>query len=263
VKRGTLACETMAKSLLTFRSIARAPIQGVLSRLLQLQLPAPVQRFAQGTMRRVLREFPLLGELLELSRVVIERAAGNGVVSAPVTVAAVAAVPTSKPVAPAVVSAAGVAGVAAAVTPVSAVAPSNGAGKLASSARDRLLAELRGPSAEAALAAVEAMAASGDPQAYETLLATLRNTDGYFHPLVRVAAMRALADDRSEAVRAAIVASIDSVSAEVSLAAIAALTQYPPELALAPIKRVVEDRSGYFAPEVRAAAERALDRLGN
>lgn len=236
----------MAKSLLT---LARAPIQGVLSRLLQLQLPAPVQRFAQGTMRRVLREFPLLGELLELSRVVIERAAGSGMVSAPVTVAGVAAVPTTKPVA------------TAPVAPVA--APSNGAGKLGSSVRDRLLADLRGPSAEAALTAVEAMAASGDPQAYETLLATLRNTDGYFHPLVRVAAMRALADDRSEPVRAAIVASIDSVSAEVSLAAIAALTQYAPEHALAPIKRVVEDRSGYFAPEVRAAAERALDRLGN
>ena len=246
----------MAKSLLT---LARAPIQGVLSRLLQLQLPAPVQRFAQGTMRRVLREFPLLGELLELSRVVIERAAGSGMVSAPVTVAGVAAVPTTKPVAAGVASVAGIA----AVPVVSAVAPSNGAGKLGSSVRDRLLADLRGPSAEAALTAVEAMAASGDPQAYETLLATLRNTDGYFHPLVRVAAMRALADDRSEPVRAAIVASIDSVSAEVSLAAIAALTQYAPEHALAPIKRVVEDRSGYFAPEVRAAAERALDRLGN
>ena len=73
----------------------------------------------------------------------------------------------------------------------------------------------------------------------------------------------ALAKDRSDAVRAAIVAAIDSASAEVSLAAIAALAQHAPEHASAPIRRVVEDRSGYFAPEVRAAAERALQRLAS
>jgi hypothetical protein len=226
----------------------------VLARVVKVQLPAPVQRFARGTMRRLLREFPLLGELLELSRVVIDRVTESGVVSVPVSAAAVAAVPTSQPVRRA----------------VSGVAPrqhpnAQGANGTVASALDvpALLGELRAPSAEAAIAAVEALAASSDPRAHDGLLAIVRNTDGYFHPLVRVAALRALAGDRSEAVRAAIVASIDSVSAEVSLAAIAALAQYAPEHAGVPIRRVVEDRSGYFAPEVRAAAERALQRLAS
>lgn len=233
---------------------ARAPIQLVLARVVKVQLPAPVQRFAQGTMRRLLREFPLLGELLELSRVVIDRVTAEGVVSAPVSAAAVAAVPTSQPVKRA----------------TSAVAPAqvslvDGNRANGSQAVDvvTLLGELRAPSAEAAIAAVEALARSGDRRAHDGLLAILRNADGYFHPLVRVAALRALADDRSDAVRAAVVAAIDSASAEVSLAAIAALAQYAPEHASAPIRRVVEDRSGYFAPEVRAAAERALQRLAS
>jgi hypothetical protein len=242
----------MPKNLST---LARAPLQLVLARVVKVQLPAPVQRFAHGTIRRLLRELPLLGELLELSRVVIDRVTAEGVVSAPVSAAAVAAVPTSKPVARAATAVA-----SAAQVNLGDDQRANGSPAVEVPA---LLDAQRAPSAEAAIAAVEALASSSDPRAHDGLLAILRNADGYFHPLVRVAALRALAEDRTEPVRAAIVAAIDSASAEVSLAAIAALAQHAPEQASAPIRRVVEDRSGYFAPEVRAAAERALQRLAS
>jgi hypothetical protein len=95
------------------------------------------------------------------------------------------------------------------------------------------------------------------------LLAAVRNQDGHLHPLPRVAALRALASAAGGPAREAIVAAVSGVSAELSLAAIAALVQYAPQHAADPIRAVVDDRTGYFAPEVRAAAESALRQLGD
>ncbi|HMI93285.1 MAG TPA: hypothetical protein VK509_18065 [Polyangiales bacterium] len=110
--------------------------------------------------------------------------------------------------------------------------------------------------------AVERLAVSADPRAHAALLAAVCNQDGLLHPLPRVAALRALAADAHGPALAAIVAAVSGVSAELSLAAIAVLVQYAPEHAAEPIRRVVDDRTGYFAPEVRAAAESALLQLG-
>jgi hypothetical protein len=233
-------------------ALARSPLPNALLRALSLAMPAPVQRFARDAYRRVLRDFPLVAELLELGRVVLD---GAGVQAAGARAPA-SAQPVRTPVVPPAVSAqpVRVAGVepAAAAEPV-AVATQPGF--------ERLVAEVRGPSAEQAAAAVDRIAASGDPRAREVLLTALRNSDGYLHPLPRVAALRALARDPSPQAREAIVAAVSGVSAELSLAAIAALTEHAPVQALAPIRRVVDDRSGYFAPEVRVAAETALRKL--
>lgn len=62
--------KTAARSLLT---MAHAPLGELVARGARLW-PAPAQRFARGALRRVLREFPLLGELLELTRVLVDKA---------------------------------------------------------------------------------------------------------------------------------------------------------------------------------------------
>ena len=230
-------------------ALARSPLPTALLRALGVALPAPVQRFARDAYRRVLRDFPLVAELLELGRVVRDNAGAQATaVNAP------AAVPPARvqPVRAPVVSPAPTAQASPARTaPADAHQPGF----------ERLVAELRGPSAEQSAAAVERIAASGDERAREVLLSTLRNSDGYLHPLPRVAALRALSRDPSEQARAAIVAAVSGVSAELSLAAIAALTEHAPAQALAPIRHIVDDRSGYFAPEVRVAAEQALRKL--
>lgn len=247
-----MALSSARRSLL---ALARSSLPSVLSRALSVALPAPVQRFARDAYRRVLRDFPLVSELLELGRVVLENA---GQPAAPASPAPAPAMP---------LSAQPVRAQAVAPRPEPVAVPRPAPTAVPAAAREpgpsfeRLAAELRGPSAEQAANAVERIAASGDARARELLLGVLRNNDGYLHALPRVAALHALARDPSESVRAAIIAAVNGVSAELSLAAIAALTEHAPVHALAPIRLVVDDRSGYFAPEVRAAAEQALRRL--
>jgi len=244
--------KTSARSSLL--ALARLPLQDALARVVQRVLPAPVQQFARDALRRVLRDFPLVAELLELSRVVRERVPAGGT-TAVVGEGGFETRPYERGYG--AVNAWGVA-----AGSVSGSASRSASDSASDFAIDALLADLRGPSAEVAAVAVERLAVSRDPRARAALLAAVRNQDGVLHPLPRVAALRALAADAHGPARAAIVAAVSGVSAELSLAAIAALVQYAPEHAADPIRRVVEDRSGYFAPEVRAAAESALLQLG-
>ncbi len=222
------------RSLLT---LARSELRDALVRVARLPWPGPVQRYAQDTLGRALRYFPVLAELLGWPAQRVPAPAAQPAPAQP------AAQPPSAPARPADSGA------------------TNGGGSRPALDVDAALAALRGPSAEAAASAAETLAACVDPRARAALLEVVYNLDGYFHPLPRVAALRALARERSEPALRAIVAAVDSVSAEVSLAAIGALVESAPEHALAPIRRVVEDPSNYFAAEVRAAAERALARL--
>jgi len=225
-----------SKTLLT---LARVPVQSALARLVQLPWPVPVQRFMSGGMQRLLSAFPVLSELLARSRTVIDRAAGQGLGRAPIPVERSAPAAASTP-----------------VEPIVAPAP-----PLSASALEQLLQDLRGPIVEPAVAAVEKLAHASEAEAHAALVGVIDNADGFFHPLVRVAVLHALAADRSPAVRQAVITAIDSLSAEVSLAAIAVIAQYPNPHAVAQLQRVVEDRSGYFAPEVVGAAEQALKRF--
>jgi hypothetical protein len=238
-------------------ALARLPLQNALTRVLRLTLPAPVQRFARDALRRVLRDFPLVAELLELARVVRSGGGDAGVVTgtATETDSATETETDSATDSDSATETDSATDSDSDSASVSGSVSDSGAGI------EALLGELRGPSAERAAAAVERLALSKDPRARAALLAVVRNQDGYLHPLPRVAALRALAADGDGAARTAIVAAVGGVSAELSLAAIAALVQYAPESAADPIRRVVDDRSGYFAPEVRMAAERALRQL--
>ncbi|HEV7299196.1 MAG TPA: HEAT repeat domain-containing protein [Tepidisphaeraceae bacterium] len=58
---------------------------------------------------------------------------------------------------------------------------------------DALLSAVRDPMAEASAEAVRALAELGDPRAIEPLVNVIRNVEGYFLPVVRLAAVHALA----------------------------------------------------------------------
>jgi HEAT repeat protein len=70
-----------------------------------------------------------------------------------------------------------------------------------------LLAGVRDPMAEASAESVRALAAIADPAALETLAAVVENADGFYLPVVRLAAVKAMSrfdDDRARAVSLAV-----------------------------------------------------------
>jgi hypothetical protein len=132
-----------------------------------------------------------------------------------------------------------------------------------------LIAALRDPSAEHAAACAVQLGRRAEPEARAALLEVLRNADGYFNPLVRVAALQALMQVPQAGVQAPeewlapLFAAVRDVDAEVSMAAIEAVaTHAPPTLAIEQLLPIVLDDTGFFLPIVRAAASRALERAG-
>jgi HEAT repeat protein len=66
---------------------------------------------------------------------------------------------------------------------------------------DALLSAVRDPMAEASAEAVRALADLGDDHAVESLVNVVRNVDGFYLPVVRLAAVHALARFNTEAAR--------------------------------------------------------------
>ncbi len=125
-----------------------------------------------------------------------------------------------------------------------------------------LLRALRDPSADAAAAVVDALAARPEPAAKRALLEVVSNGDGYFHPLTRVAAIHGVAQQLEPSDLEPVLHAVQDVSAEVSIAAIAAVTTRAPEAAQNLI-HVLRDKSGFFLPAVRLAAARVLTQTGS
>ncbi len=122
-----------------------------------------------------------------------------------------------------------------------------------------LVRALRDPNADVAVAVVEALACRRQEQANAALLEVVRNPEGYFHPVARVAAIAALVNSSERAELGPVFAAVHDVSAEVSVAAIAAIAARAPEQ-IDSLVQVLSDDSGFFAPTVRLAAARALER---
>lgn len=124
-----------------------------------------------------------------------------------------------------------------------------------------LIGALRDRSVEVAVDAVHALVSSAGGSARPTLREALDNPDGYYHPLVRAAAVHALGKLGSSADVERIEQALRDGDAEVSIAAIAALILAAPERAGDALSRVVENPDGFFLPITRLAAARGLARL--
>ena len=210
--------------------LARARLEALEPRV-QAQVPPQVQRFGKGLWQRITTRFPGLSDLMsELGTPAPAptRAAANG--------QAANAVFTQ-------------------VEPP----PSEDLGTL--------IAALRDPSAEVAAVAALKLGARREPEASAALRDALSNTDGYFNPLTRVAALQAftlrLAPEPEAGEVQTLLTLVRDVDAEVSMAAIDAVAQRAPStVALDCLLPVVIDETGFFLPIVRAAATRALERAG-
>lgn len=130
-----------------------------------------------------------------------------------------------------------------------------------------VLAALRDPSAELAAVAALKLGSRREPEAASALRDALKNTDGYFSPLTRVAALQAFTYRMPAELGAGELETLASlvrdIDAEVSMAAIDAVAQRAPSTAAIDcLLPVVLDDTGFFLPVVKAAATRALERAG-
>jgi HEAT repeat protein len=128
-------------------------------------------------------------------------------------------------------------------------------------ATDALVSTLRDRSVEVAIAAVSSLQIVAGRKARATLREVLSNDRGYYHPLVRAAAVHALGGLLSEPECAPIVRALRDSDAEVSIAAISALGASAPSRAGELLLEVVENRDSFFLPITRLAAARGLERL--
>lgn len=229
--------------------VARARLEDLEPRLRQQvrqvrqvrQVPPPVQRFGKKLWERITARFPALSELLR------EPSAAARPARATTEDAVTHAAP-------------GTAGAAART--------GEHAGEhTADEPLDALLAALRDVSAEAAAAAALELGARPEPQAAAALREVLKNADGYFNPLTRVAALHALARALPSTPGLnelePILELVRDLDAEVSMAAIDAIAlRAPANVAIDRLLPVVLDDTGYFLPIVRMAASRALERAG-
>jgi HEAT repeat protein len=126
---------------------------------------------------------------------------------------------------------------------------------------DALCAALRDRSVEVAVSSVSSLQIVAGRKARTTLLAVLDNDQGYYHPLVRAAAVHALGGLLSEHECAPLVRALRDQDAEVSIAAISALGASAPSRAGELLLEVVDNHDGFFLPITRLAAARGLERL--
>lgn len=123
-----------------------------------------------------------------------------------------------------------------------------------------LIQALRDRSVEVAVDAVHALASLAGPRARGTLREVLDNSESYYHPLVRAAAVHALGKLPAAPETSRVERALYDPDAEVSIAAIAALSASAPELAREALLRVL-DQADFFLPITRLAAARSLSRL--
>lgn len=124
-----------------------------------------------------------------------------------------------------------------------------------------LRAALRDRSVEVAVAAVSSLQIVAGLDARPTLEEVLKNADGYYHPLVRAAAVQALGSLLAPAERAPLLSALRDVDAEVSIAAISALVANAGDAASDALLQVIANSDGFFLPITRLFAARSLARL--
>jgi HEAT repeat protein len=124
-----------------------------------------------------------------------------------------------------------------------------------------LVAALADDVVEVAVAAASALGARGDMRARLALLEVLRNSKGFYHPLVRAAAVTALGELLGPDEAEPLLDAVGDQDAEVSVAAIAALAAARVAGAADRLLLLLEEVSGYYLPTTRMAAARALAAL--
>lgn len=106
------------------------------------------------------------------------------------------------------------------------------------------------------------MRCRADPAANAALRDVLGNADGYFHSIVRAAAVTALARSLPPTGLHPVLEAVRDLDADVSMAALSAIGEHAPSLLLGHALIVLRDRSGYYLPPVRLAAARTLEQNG-
>ncbi|HMJ11123.1 MAG TPA: HEAT repeat domain-containing protein [Polyangiaceae bacterium] len=125
-----------------------------------------------------------------------------------------------------------------------------------------LLDALKDPSAEVAVAVVDALSAQQDRRALRALLDVLANRVGFYSPVTRVAALSNLARRLPKSELEPVLAALRDVDAEVSIAAIASISELLGRDAQQHLLPIVLNEHGFFLPVVRLAAANALS-FGN
>jgi hypothetical protein len=126
-----------------------------------------------------------------------------------------------------------------------------------------LIDQLRSENAEVAVPAATELGNRDGDDSLEALLEVLRNPDGFFHPVTRAAALRALAPRLAGERLTLLVDAVRDVDAEVSLAAIGSLAQHAPShVVLDALMPILADHTGFYLPVVRDTAVSALERAG-
>jgi HEAT repeat protein len=124
-----------------------------------------------------------------------------------------------------------------------------------------LIAALRGPEPDAAVAAAGELGGRRSERAREALVEALRNRDGYTSPRTRIAALRALAKSLREGEEARLAEAARDVDPDVSLAAIEALAEGGGAAARDALEEIAEDQTVFVLPVARRAARSGLAEL--
>jgi HEAT repeat protein len=214
------------------------------------RLESEVQHFGAQAWRRIAARWPALAELVHEGKAVRARyrAPTSPKAEPPLSVEAIAAL------------------IAQLITGTSWQARASAAMRLAHVEADEvvpaLVQALRDSSAEVAVAAVDALASHHGAQSTQMLLSVLANTDGYFNPMTRVAAMAGLARRLRLDELGPVFAAVRDIDAEVSIAAVAVIGERAPAVARDHLLPILRDTQGYFLPLVRLATANALERAG-
>lgn len=225
----------------------RAPWQGQIDRL-----SGEAQRFGAGAWQRISERWPLIGELVR------ERKRVRARYHPPQQAQAQASAISSPEAADALIAQL----MASSAWETRAGAALSLAHHGGDAVVQALLRAVRDPSVEVAVAAVDALAHHSDDASTQGLLSVLQNSDGYFSPVTRVAAVSALSERLQPSGFEPIVAAVRDIDAEVSIAAASVVADKMPAAADACLMPVLRDVSGFYLPVVRLAIANALERAG-
>jgi HEAT repeat protein len=124
------------------------------------------------------------------------------------------------------------------------------------------LTALHDVDADVAREAATSLGQSADIAAVEPLIEVLKNSNGYFHSVVRSAAAVSLGQLKDRRAVEVLLAAVSDPIADPSTESIRALTVLADPRAIAKLIEVVRNETGFFAGSVRRAAVLGLVKLG-
>jgi HEAT repeat protein len=126
----------------------------------------------------------------------------------------------------------------------------------------QLIVALKDSDADVAREAAASLGLLGSPTAVEALIEVVENHNGYFHSVVRVAAIQSLGEMRDVRAVESLLKAINDPIAETSEEAIRSLATLKDPRTLAALLEVVRNENSYFLPATRRAAVLALAQIG-